>query len=114
MQIMEHCFDYLRCACWDAHGKDVPMPYAENLEKLALPQIDDILTVVHASVIVTEAVKMPISIKMPALSPTMTDGTLAKWLVKEGDEVRSGDVIAEIEMIRPQWKLVPLMKVLLL
>lgn len=40
---------------------------------------------------------MPISIKMPALSPTMTDGTLAKWLVKEGDEVRSGDVIAEIE-----------------
>ena len=40
---------------------------------------------------------MSISIKMPALSPTMTDGTLAKWLVKEGDEVRSGDVIAEIE-----------------
>lgn len=40
---------------------------------------------------------MAIEIKMPALSPTMTDGTLAKWLVKEGDEVRSGDVIAEIE-----------------
>ena len=40
---------------------------------------------------------MAIAIKMPALSPTMTDGTLAKWLVKEGDEVRSGDVIAEIE-----------------
>ena len=40
---------------------------------------------------------MAISIKMPALSPTMTDGTLARWLVKEGDEVRSGDVIAEIE-----------------
>ena len=40
---------------------------------------------------------MSISIKMPALSPTMTDGTLARWLVKVGDEVRSGDVIAEIE-----------------
>ena len=40
---------------------------------------------------------MPINILMPALSPTMTEGTLAKWLVKEGDEISSGDVIAEIE-----------------
>ena len=40
---------------------------------------------------------MPINILMPALSPTMTEGTLAKWLVKEGDEVSSGDVVAEIE-----------------
>ena len=40
---------------------------------------------------------MPIRILMPALSPTMTEGTLAKWLKKEGDEVKSGDVIAEIE-----------------
>jgi len=40
---------------------------------------------------------MPIEILMPALSPTMTEGTLAKWLVKEGDQVASGDVIAEIE-----------------
>jgi pyruvate dehydrogenase E1 component beta subunit len=40
---------------------------------------------------------MPIEILMPALSPTMEEGTLAKWLVKEGDEVRAGDVIAEIE-----------------
>ncbi len=40
---------------------------------------------------------MSIEIKMPALSPTMEEGTLAKWLVGEGDEVRSGDVIAEIE-----------------
>ena len=36
-------------------------------------------------------------ILMPALSPTMTEGTLAKWLVKEGDKVKAGDVIAEIE-----------------
>ena len=40
---------------------------------------------------------MPIQILMPALSPTMTEGTLAKWHVKEGDQVTSGDVIAEIE-----------------
>ncbi|MEM9011824.1 MAG: pyruvate dehydrogenase complex dihydrolipoamide acetyltransferase [Pseudomonadota bacterium] len=40
---------------------------------------------------------MPINILMPALSPTMEEGTLAKWLVKEGDSVTSGDVIAEIE-----------------
>lgn len=40
---------------------------------------------------------MPIEIKMPALSPTMEEGTLAKWLVKEGDSVAPGDVLAEIE-----------------
>ena len=40
---------------------------------------------------------MPIQVFMPALSPTMTEGTLAKWLKSEGDEVSSGDVIAEIE-----------------
>jgi pyruvate dehydrogenase E1 component beta subunit len=40
---------------------------------------------------------MAIDIKMPALSPTMEEGTLAKWLVKEGDEVKSGDLLAEIE-----------------
>jgi len=41
--------------------------------------------------------EMPIEIRMPALSPTMTEGNLARWLKKEGDEVHSGDVIAEIE-----------------
>src|SRR3982750_3418880 len=40
---------------------------------------------------------MPIELKMPALSPTMEEGTLAKWLVKEGDKVVSGDILAEIE-----------------
>jgi pyruvate dehydrogenase E1 component beta subunit len=40
---------------------------------------------------------MPIELKMPALSPTMEEGTLAKWLVKEGDEVTSGTLLAEIE-----------------
>ncbi|WP_428247392.1 pyruvate dehydrogenase complex dihydrolipoamide acetyltransferase [Ferrovibrio sp.] len=40
---------------------------------------------------------MPIEILMPALSPTMTEGKLAKWLIKEGDTVKAGDVMAEIE-----------------
>src|SRR5215468_5643574 len=40
---------------------------------------------------------MPINILMPALSPTMEKGNLSKWLKKEGDTVKSGDVIAEIE-----------------
>src|SRR5580700_9222313 len=40
---------------------------------------------------------MPIQVLMPALSPTMEKGNLAKWLKKEGDTVKSGDVIAEIE-----------------
>src|SRR6201996_196521 len=42
-------------------------------------------------------IEMAIDIKMPALSPTMEEGTLAKWLVKEGDTVKSGDILAEIE-----------------
>ena len=40
---------------------------------------------------------MPIEVLMPALSPTMEKGNLAKWLKKEGDSVKSGDIIAEIE-----------------
>src|SRR6476620_5099276 len=40
---------------------------------------------------------MPIEIRMPALSPTMTEGNLARWLKKKGDEIHAGDVIAEIE-----------------
>ncbi len=40
---------------------------------------------------------MPVELRMPALSPTMEEGTLAKWLVKEGDDVKSGDILAEIE-----------------
>ena len=40
---------------------------------------------------------MSTEILMPALSPTMTEGTLAKWLKKEGEQIKSGDLIAEIE-----------------
>ena len=40
---------------------------------------------------------MPVTIRMPALSPTMTEGKIAQWLKKEGEAVRSGDLLAEIE-----------------
>src|SRR5579872_869296 len=40
---------------------------------------------------------MPVQILMPALSPTMSEGNLARWLKKEGDAVKSGDILAEIE-----------------
>ncbi|MEL6831265.1 MAG: biotin/lipoyl-containing protein, partial [Pseudomonadota bacterium] len=40
---------------------------------------------------------MSVEILMPALSPTMEEGTLAKWLKQEGDEVTAGDILAEIE-----------------
>ena len=50
----------------------------------------------HAA-LATRSLTMPINILMPALSPTMEKGNLAKWLKKEGDKVKSGDVIAEIE-----------------
>ena len=43
---------------------------------------------------------MPIQVLMPALSPTMEKGNLAKWLKKEGETIKSGDVIAEIETDR--------------
>src|SRR5258708_3542786 len=40
---------------------------------------------------------MPVEILMPALSPTMTEGKISKWVKKEGDTIKSGDVLAEIE-----------------
>ena len=40
---------------------------------------------------------MPVALLMPALSPTMTEGNIAKWLKKVGDEIVSGDIIAEVE-----------------
>ena len=40
---------------------------------------------------------MPVAILMPALSPTMTEGNVAKWLKKEGESIKSGDIIAEVE-----------------
>src|SRR5262249_18576949 len=54
-------------------------------------------TATHNNPRVWERTTMPIEVLMPALSPTMTEGKIAKWLKKEGDAVKSGQVLAEIE-----------------
>src|SRR5262249_25348845 len=95
MQVVEHAFDWLDAPPVRVHGADVPLPYAANLEKLALPQPDWVVDAVKK--IVWGEDPMATNILMPALSPTMTEGTLSRWLKKEGENVRAGDVIAEIE-----------------
>src|SRR5260370_40575066 len=55
------------------------------------------LRAARAGVANAEGASMPINILMPALSPTMEKGNLAKWLKKEGDQVKAGDILAEIE-----------------
>ena len=101
---MEECFDWLDAPLRRVTGKDVPLPYAANLERLALPQVEDMVLRPRRSLTPKPTTRtgrnwsvMPIEILMPALSPTMTEGNLARWLKKEGDEVSSGDVLAEIE-----------------
>ena len=91
MQVIEHAFDWLDAPPVRVHGLDVPLPYAANLERLALPQPEWVIDAVK------EDRLMATNILMPALSPTMTEGTLARWLKKEGEKVKSGDVLAEIE-----------------
>ena len=56
---------------------------------------------------------MATEILMPALSPTMEEGTLAKWLVKEGDSVSSGDIIAEIETDKATMEFEPVHEVII-
>ena len=182
-RVMEHAFDYLDAPVTRVTGKDVPMPYAANLEKLALPSspkssrprkrsatgsamttptirisagaadkrsraaasgrsrraspsvkppsrsgevgpvrlrgaaprpgLSSVTSLPNAAPYDRAEGSRPmndrsrtganaedvhaINILMPALSPTMEKGNLAKWLKKEGDKVKSGDVIAEIE-----------------
>ena len=96
--LMQEAFDYLDAPVINCTGKDVPMPYAANLEKLALVTTDEVVAAVQASHLSLRRRNDGRSnILMPALSPTMEEGTLAKWLVKEGDTVKSGAVLAEIE-----------------
>ena len=75
------------------------MPYAANLEKLALPNVAEVVEAVesrHVSLSRGEGTDAD-QHHHAGPSPTMEEGNLAKWLVKEGDKVKSGDVIAEIE-----------------
>ena len=73
------------------------MPYAANLEKLALPQPDWVVDAGQEAVSLTGARPMATNILMPALSPDHGGGQARQWLKKEGDTVKSGDIIAEIE-----------------
>ena len=96
-QMMDHAFDWLDAPVKRVAGLDIPLPYAANLEKMALPQADEHRQGRPRSLQSLGARPMSINILMPALSPTMTEGKLAKWHVKVGDEVKSGQVICEIE-----------------
>jgi len=94
--VTEHAFDYLDAPPIRVAQKDVPPPYAANLEKLSLPHAADIVEAAK-KVCYRETESMATQITMPALSPTMEEGNLAKWHVKVGDKVKAGDIIAEIE-----------------
>ena len=78
--MMEKSFDCLDAPLVRVCGEDVPMPYAANLETLALPQVADIVNAAKRYVIKVEEFIMSIQILMPALSPTMTEGNLVAWL----------------------------------
>lgn len=55
------------------------------------------IKIISQKILTRQKQQMPIEILMPALSPTMKEGNLAKWVKKEGDKIKSGEVIAEIE-----------------
>ena len=95
--MMEQVFDWLDAPLVRVAGEDVPMPYAANLEKLARPRPSRYRGRGQARLEPSEGRKPCRSMLMPALSPTMTEGNLAKWLKKRCDMIKVGDVIAEIE-----------------
>jgi len=81
--VMEECFDWLDAPLKRVAGKDVPLPYAANLERLAVPQVEDIVAAAREVRTASRLGRarapkgqqhMPIEIRMPALSPTMTEG----------------------------------------
>ena len=85
--MMEQAFDWLDAPVMRVAGKDVPLPYAANLEswRCRRPRRSSAAARKSATAL-GGARAMPIKILMPALSPTMTEGKLAKWLKKEGDD----------------------------
>ena len=96
MQIIEHCFDWLDAPPVRVHGagRAAALCRQPGEARAAAARLggrrreEDRLRGTRA---------MATNILMPALSPTMTEGTLARWLKKEGEQVKAGDVIAEIE-----------------
>ncbi len=94
--VTEQAFDYLDAPPLRVTQKDVPLPYAANLEKLSLAAHGRHRRSGEEGLLPGAGI-MAAPITMPALSPTMEEGTLAKWHVKPGDKVKPGDIIAEIE-----------------
>ncbi len=93
-QIMEHCFDYLDAPLKRVAQRETPMPYSKALEKETMPTRERIIRSYRRSFSLEE--NMPFTLTMPKLSPTMEEGTIAKWRKKEGDLVKAGDVLFEV------------------
>ena len=85
MQVIEHAFDWLDAPPVRVHGVDVPLPYAANLEKARAAAARLGRRRGEEDRLSGGAGNMATNILMPALAPTMTEGTLARWLKKEGE-----------------------------
>ena len=81
-RVVSEAFDYLDAPPTKVSAKDVPMPYAANLEKLALPSVDDVVSAVAKAYAIAKKPRgrnsMPIPILMPALSPNDGKGQTGK------------------------------------
>ena len=101
--IYEYGFDYLDAPIGHVTGKDVPMPYSKPLEQAALPTREDIVTAVKAIVPASgkrtrhRGGQQMQTVVMPKLGDTMEEGKILRWLKQEGDDVKKGDALAEIE-----------------
>jgi biotin carboxyl carrier protein len=92
-RVQRECFDDLDAPSSACTAEDVPMPYAKTLEKAYLPQPEKVVDAVHQVLYRMDVTKVVLA----KLSPTMEEGTIVKWSKKEGDAVKVGDVLAEIE-----------------
>ena len=92
--IQEQAFDWLDAPVQRVTGADVPMPYSKPLEQAAFPHAEH---VVHAALATFRDVVMASDVTMPRLSDSMEEGTVLKWLVEEGGEVKRGEPLVEIE-----------------
>ena len=93
--IQRDCFDELDAPVLRVHQADVPMPYTKKLERLAKP--DARRRSSRPSAGSCTSTDMATKVVMEALSPTMEEGRLVKWLKNGGDAVKSGETLAEVE-----------------
>ena len=91
-RVQRECFDSLDAPVIRVTAADVPMPYSRMLEKAFLPQPEKVVDGRARG-----ALPMITKVVLAKLSPTMEEGTIVKWSKKEGDTIKVGDVLAEIE-----------------